>query len=98
MASPTKVISVSIITSVPKADITIHGAVRRELVPCFNSSPKLGVGGGSPNPKKSSAVIAVIAAITVKGTKVIRVDIALGRMCLNTILPVDAPIIRAAET
>ena len=98
MASPTKVISVSIITSVPKADITIHGAVRRELVPCFNSSPKLGVGGGSPNPKKSSAVIAVIAAITVKGTKVIRVDIALGRMCLNIILTVDAPIIRAAET
>ena len=44
MASPTKVISVSIITNVPKADITIQGAVRRELVPCFNSSPKLGVG------------------------------------------------------
>ena len=98
MASPTKVISVSIITKVPKADITIQGAVRREPVPCFNSSPKLGVGGGSPNPRKSSAVIAVIAAITVKGTKVIRVDIALGRMCLNIILPVDAPIIRAAET
>ena len=53
MASPTKVISVSIITNVPKADMTIQGAVRRELVPCFKSSPKLGVGGGSPKPKKS---------------------------------------------
>ena len=98
MASPTKVISVSIMTNVPKADTTIQGAVRSELVPCFKSSPKLGVGGGSPKPKKSSAVIAVIAAITVKGTKVIKVDIALGRMCLNIILQVEAPIIRAAET
>ena len=65
MASPTKVISVSIMTNVPKADMTIQGAVRRELVPCFRSSPKIGVGGGSPKPKKSSAVIAVIAAIVV---------------------------------
>jgi len=48
-------------TSVPKADITIHGAVRSVCVPCLSSSPRLGVGGGRPKPRKSSAVMAEIA-------------------------------------
>src|SRR5690606_10157465 len=77
-ASPMNVTSVSSTTRVPKADITIHGAVRRFSVPCLSSSPRLGVGGGSPNPRKSSAVMAVIAETIVKGAKVTMVASVLG--------------------
>ena len=56
------------------------------------------MGGGSPNPRKSRAVMAVIEDITVKGTNVINVESALGRMCRNIILKLEAPMIRAADT
>ena len=79
-ASPINVTSVSMITRVPKAEVTIQGAVLNVAVPCFSSSPRLGVGGGSPKPRKSSAVIEVIAEITTKGMNVTSVDRTLGRI------------------
>ena len=39
--------TVNNITRVPNADTTIHGAVLSVAVPCFKSSPRLGVGAGS---------------------------------------------------
>ena len=68
------------ITRVPKADVTIQGAVLSVAVPCFKSSPKLGVGAGRPNPKKSRAVMAVMADTTVKGINVTNVDKTFGRI------------------
>ena len=83
-------------TRAANADVTIHGAVVRLAVPCFRSSPMLGVGGGSPQPRKSSAVIAVIALTTVNGTKVTMVAMVLGRMCRNITRAVPAPRTSAA--
>ena len=68
------------VTRVPKADITIHGAVLSVAVPCLRSSPRLGVGAGRPNPRKSRAVIAVMADTTVKGINVTKVDNTFGRI------------------
>ena len=68
MASPIKVTRVKMRTRVPKAAVTIQGAVRRLAVPCFNNSPRLGVGTGRPKPKKSRAVMAEMA-------ETIRVDV-----------------------
>ena len=98
IASPIKVTNVSNITNVPKADETIQGAVRRFAVPCFSSSPRLGVGGGSPKPRKSSAVMAAMAAIIVKGINVTSVDNTLGNMCRKIIREFEAPMILAAAT
>ena len=97
-ASPTKVTRVSKITSVPKAAVTIHGDVLKLPVPCLSNSPRLGVGGGNPKPRKSKAVIEVIADITINGINVTSVDSTLGRMCRKIILLLLAPRTRAAAT
>lgn len=97
-ASPINVINVSKMTRVPKAEVTIHGAVLNVAVPCFSSSPKLGVGGGSPKPRKSSAVIDVIAEITMNGMNVTSVERTLGRICRKIILEFVAPMTLAAAT
>ena len=81
-----------------KAARIIQGAVRRLAVPCFNSSPKLGVGGGKPKPRKSRAVIAVIAPTMVKGISVIKVERMFGRMWWKIIRLWLAPKILAAAT
>ena len=81
-----------------KAEITIQGAVRRFPVPCFRSSPRLGVGTGNPKPKKSSAVTAAMADTMVNGIKVTSVASTLGRMCLKMIRIVPAPSTLAAMT
>ena len=95
-ASPMNVTTVNKITRVPKADVTIHGAVLSVAVPCFRSSPKLGVGGGKPKPRKSSAVMAVIAETIVNGMNVTSVDKTFGRIWRKIILVFEAPITRAA--
>ena len=91
-----KVTSVSSTTSVPNAAPTIHGAVRSVAVPCFSSSPRLGVGGGRPKPRKSSEVMAAIADTTVNGMNVTSVDIAFGRMWRKMMRVLEAPMSRAA--
>jgi hypothetical protein len=42
----------------------------RLFLPCASNSPKLGVEGGTPRPKKSKLVKAKIAALMRKGKKV----------------------------
>ena len=83
-------------TRVPNAEVTIQGAVRRFAVPCFNSSPRLGVGGGSPKPRKSSAVMAQIADTIINGINVTSVERTFGRIWLKIIRVLDAPMILAA--
>ena len=97
-ASPMKVTTVRSMTRVPKALVTIQGAVRSVAVPCFNNSPRLGVGGGRPKPRKSSAVMDVIAEITMKGIKVTSVDNTLGRICRKMMRVLEAPRTLAAAT
>jgi hypothetical protein len=50
MASPTKVTITNTNTNPVTTLVTIQAASNRS-VPCFKSSPQLGVGGGKPNPK-----------------------------------------------
>ncbi len=66
-------------TRAEKAEATIQGALRLE-VPWRSSSPQLGVGGGRPKPRKSSAVSELMAPATVKGMNVTIVDSVFGRM------------------
>ena len=95
-ASPIKVTRVRVKTRAVTVEMTIHGAVLRLLTPCFKSYPQLGVGGGNPYPKKSSAVIEEIAAAMVKGAKVTKVEITFGSKCLKIIRMGPAPITFAA--
>ena len=97
-ASPTKVTKVNVKTNAETVEITIQGAVLRLPTACFRSSPQLGVGGGNPQPQKSSAVIDEIAAAIVKGAKVTRVEITLGKRWRKIIRNGPAPITLAAET
>ena len=97
-ASPTKVTRVKVKTNAETVEITIQGAVLRLPTACFRSSPQLGVGGGKPYPKKSRAVIDEIAAAMVKGAKVTKVEITLGRRWRKIIRKGPAPITFAAET
>jgi hypothetical protein len=60
-------------TRAVKAEATIQGDWRFE-VPCLSSSPQLGVGGGRPKPRKSSAVSALMALATVNGMNVTMVE------------------------
>jgi len=96
MASPIKVTRVNSITRVPKAEVTIQGATRKFAVPCLSNSPRLGVGGGSPKPRKSREVIAEIADTMINGMKVTSVDKTLGRIWLKIMRVSVAPIILAA--
>jgi hypothetical protein len=52
-----------------KVETEIHHASKLFL-PCASNSPKLGVEGGTPRPKKSKLVNAKIAALIRKGKKV----------------------------
>src|SRR3546814_3810800 len=54
-----------------------QGAVRFSL-PCFSSSPREAEPAGSPKPRKSSDVSAVMAPERVKGRKVMVATMALG--------------------
>src|SRR5690625_5861526 len=73
MASPMKVTRISTRVMAPTTLATIQ-ADSRLSVPCLSSSPQLGVGGGRPKPRESSAVSAVMPPAMEKGTKVISVE------------------------
>ena len=65
-------------------------------MPCASSSPSDGEPGGSPSPRKSSAVSAVIEPESLKGRNVSVATMALGSRCLNMILTLESPSARAA--
>ena len=60
-------------------------------------SPKEGEPGGSPKPRKSKAVRAVIAPHKLNGKKVMVATVALGSICLNIITAFDTPNALAAR-
>src|SRR5262245_63070593 len=93
-ASPTKTSSDSISETTTKLVMPSQGA-RRLLFPCAISSPSEGDPGGRPKPRKSSDVRVTIEAEAMKGMKVNVATMALGRMCLNMILPSERPRARA---
>src|SRR4051812_41257226 len=65
-------------------------------LPCDNSSPNEGEPGGSPNPRKSSAVSVITEEETINGRKVIVATMALGNRCRNMITALETPSARAA--
>ena len=92
-----KVSSSSVSTSTPKVEIEIHQASMLFL-PWLSSSPRLGVPGGTPRPRKSSEVSAKMAALMRDGregtTGVKRVGKTWGQM----ICALPTPSARAAFT
>ena len=68
------------------------------LLPWASSSPRLGVEGGTPRPRKSRLVKARIAPDIRKGRKVITGVMPLGNRCLNIITVLDTPSALAAVT
>src|SRR5207302_69449 len=78
-ASPIRMRSSSITTSTPKVESEIHHASRLSL-PCWRSSPRLGVPGGTPKPRKSRLVSAPMAAAISNGTSVTTGVRLFGRM------------------
>ena len=92
-----KVSSNKVITSTAKVDNDIHHASILVL-PCDSNSPKLGVPGGTPKPKKSRLVSAKIAALMRNGKKVTTGVILLGRICRQMMALLDKPKARAART
>ena len=78
-------------------EIPSHGACKLAL-PWFRSSPNEAEPGGSPSPRKSSAVRLVMEPLKIKGKNVMVATIAFGKMCLNIILVLETPRARAART
>src|SRR4029453_14889060 len=72
-----------------------HGACTLAL-PCDNSSPSDGEPGGSPKPRKSSAVSVITEDDRMKGRNVMVATMAFGRRWRNMIRLFDTPSARAA--
>ena len=66
--------------------------------PYANNSPRLGVVGGTPNPKKSKLVKTKIPPLIRNGKKVTTEIKLLGNMCLMIICQSVNPSVRAALT
>src|SRR5262245_14929382 len=77
--------SSSVTISTPKVVSEIHHASRL-LLPWLSSSPRLGVPGGTPRPRKSRLVSAPIAAAISNGTSVTTGVRLLGRVWRRMIL------------
>ena len=92
-----KVSSSSVSTSTPKVESEIHQASTLFL-PWASSSPRLGVPGGTPRPRKSSEVSAKMAALMRNGKNVTTGVRLLGRMWRQMMAPLDTPSARAALT
>ena len=84
-------------TSTPKVESEIHHASRLFL-PWLSSSPRLGVPGGTPRPRKSRLVSAPIAAAISNGISVTTGVRLFGRMWRHMILRLLWPSARAART
>ena len=89
--------NIKVNTNTTKVDNEIHHASMLFL-PCANNSPKLGVPGGTPSPKKSSEVNAKIAALMRNGKNVTTGVRLLGSTWRHMICHELRPMARAART
>src|SRR5260221_1616642 len=94
-ASPMKINSDSMTATVKKPVSPSHGAWRLAL-PCDSISPSDGDPGGSPKPRKSSAVNSITAPDMMNGSIVIVATMAFGRRWRNMITALETPSARAA--
>src|SRR6516225_3035368 len=94
-ASPMKINSDSMIATEKKPVKPSQGAWILAL-PCDSSSPSDGEPGGSPKPRKSSAVSVITDEDTMNGRKVMVATIAFGSRWRNMITALDTPSARAA--
>src|SRR4051812_19569984 len=90
-----KIKSDSMIATEKKPEKPSQGACTLDL-PCDSSSPSDGEPGGSPNPRKSSAVSVITELDTMNGRNVMVATIAFGNRCLNMMTLFDTPSARAA--
>src|SRR5580704_15951204 len=94
-ASPMKISSDSMIATEKNPVKPSHGACTLALA-CDSSSPSEGDPGGSPNPRKSSAVSVITDDDTMNGRNVMVATMAFGNRCRNMITAFDTPSARAA--
>src|SRR3954469_16275642 len=94
-ASPMKISSDSMMATAKNPVKPSHGACTLAL-PCDNSSPNEGEPGGSPNPRKSSAVSVITEEDTINGRNVMVATMALGSRWRNMITALETPSARAA--
>src|SRR4051812_31780233 len=94
-ASPMKINSDSMIATAKKPVKPSQGAWTLAL-PCDSNSPSEGEPGGSPKPRKSSAVSVITDDDTMKGRNVMVATMAFGNRCRNMITALDTPSARAA--
>src|SRR5256886_14098667 len=93
--SPMKINSDSMIATEKNPVKPSHGACTLAL-PCDNSSPSDGEPGGSPKPRKSSAVSVITDEDTTNGRNVMVATIAFGNKWRNMITALETPSARAA--
>src|SRR5580704_7731534 len=94
-ASPMKIKSDSMIATAKKPVKPSQGACTLAL-PCDSNSPSEGEPGGSPKPRKSSAVSVITEFDTMNGRNVMVATIAFGSKCRNMITALETPSARAA--
>src|SRR5262249_53283025 len=94
-ASPMKISSDSMIATVKKPDRPSHAALGLAL-PSPRSSPSEGEPGGSPKPRKSSAVSALTEPDRMNGRNVSVATMAFGRRWRNMMTTFETPSARAA--
>src|SRR5258706_10163976 len=94
-ASPMKINSDNRMATAKKPVKPSHGAWTLAL-PCDSNSPSDGEPGGSPKPRKSSAVSVITECDTMNGRNVIVAIIAFGNRWRNMITAFDTPSARAA--
>src|SRR5579862_2048918 len=94
-ASPTKIRSDSMSATVKKPVKPSHGACTLALA-CDNNSPSDGEPGGSPKPRKSSAVSVITDDDITNGRNVMVATMAFGNRCRNMMTRLDTPSARAA--
>src|SRR3954470_15027000 len=96
-ASPMRISRSSVTTSTANVEREIHHASRLFL-PWFSSSPRLGVPGGTPRPRKSRLVSAPMADAISNGASVTTGVRLFGRMWRHMIMRLLCPSARAART
>src|ERR1700710_110260 len=90
-----KISSDSMMATAKKPVNPSQGACTLAL-PCDSNSPSDGEPGGSPKPRKSSAVSVMTDDDTMNGRKVMVATMAFGSKCRNMILALETPSARAA--
>src|SRR5882757_9240347 len=94
-ASPMKIRSDSMIATAKNPVKPSQGACTLAL-PCDSNSPSDGEPGGSPKPKRSSAVSVSTEEEMMNGRNVMVATMALGNRCRNMMTALDTPSARAA--